>query len=121
MRLIPFIFLIVLSFSTAKDLYEIGPSKIHGKGVIVSEFISKGERVAPAIVFSPFLQVTEVFGRWLNHCEVNYTAIFDNETDEKGNLWMVAAIDMDPGDEITCNYDAYGKILKPSDPHYTRC
>ena len=56
-------------------MYHIGPSNIHGDGVIASDHLKKGDRVGLGIVWEwtgmggliPLPIVTDDLGKWINH------------------------------------------------------
>jgi hypothetical protein len=91
-------------------LVEIGPSQIHGHGVLATDDILEGEW---QVVYgqtvqewnrfcfegNPFFQPFSPF-RFLNHADKPNCAIVD----EKGMTYIVAERDIENGEELTIDY-----------------
>ena len=119
---------------------RIGPSKIHGIGLFAEEFIEKGtvlwefhedldQRYTMALVYSlpptcrsqlmNYGYVNKKTGmlvmcmddaRFFNHsCEPNTTGMSD---DNDGEGMTIASRDIEPCEEITCDYEEFDDDLK---------
>lgn len=122
MRGVWFLFFFVVV--AAGSSFRIEKSSVHGRGPAATRHIRAGAKVAVGAEIFPFPpHVTRDFGRWVNHCGVSPTASLNPKPDEAGRFWVVALVDIRPGEEITCDYDAPGLswIVDPSGPDYVEC
>ena len=99
-------------------MFKIDKSKIHGKGVIATQSIQKGQSLGEGIsfifLFFPF--VTEHLGQWINH---SYTPNAILEWNEKNFTWDVVTIhDIKANDEITLNYIATPWYIQGPENHF---
>jgi len=96
--------------------YQIGPSKIHGKGVIALYTINKGEVIDKGIDywlgFIP--HITPDFGSWLNHSNHANTSL-NYITD---GYYVVATQNIRKGEEITVNYNQAPWYIDGAKPWY---
>ena len=97
---------VLLRVQDEKDNYKIGPSSIHGNGVMATKFIKKNELIKPA--FLPDMKITE-FGAHLNYSE-NPNAI----TKRIGKYYLTYSLqDIHPEEEITIDYRVNKNLEQP--------
>jgi len=89
--------------------YKIGPSSIEGKGIIATSVISKGSIIGKAydiIGKTPqgyIIGNSHTLGTYHNHCLTpNAKPII-----KRNEIHFTAIHDIQPQEEITCNYNAY--------------
>ncbi len=94
------------------DNFTIGPSNIHGNGVICKKYILGGSFINNAILLTGNRIYTTNFGTNLNH------SIKPNaETRKEGNIYKTyAIIDINPGNEITVDYTKNKELLEQPKP-----
>jgi hypothetical protein len=129
-----FLFL-ALAAAAAAPLYRIAPSAIHGRGAFAAARVAAGAAIGPAarVVLScnvprraePMnltLSVAPELGAWVNHCARAPTARVDRRLDA-GVLWLRALKDLQPGTELTVNYNAddMAGLLVPAPDDYRIC
>jgi len=93
------------------DNFNIGPSNIHGNGVMCKTPISNGSFINNAILPTGHAMniKTTKFGAHMNH-SVNPNA----ETRKEGDIYKTyAIIDIKPGDEITVDYTKNKELEQP--------
>ena len=91
-----------LQSGDARGVWHIGPSRIHGNGVILSREIAAGALVGVGIgyVLGFIPTITADFGAWINHSNrPSCSLLFLN-----GNYWVVANRTMEGGEEVTVDY-----------------
>ncbi len=106
----------------SERLFEVGPSKIHGEGLIALRRIEEGTKIVAGWEFFPSPGVTED-GSWVNHCGIRPSTKLTFEPKSFGEWWIVSLRDIEPGEEITCDYDAPGleNMVKSSGEGYVEC
>ena len=108
------------SMDYTEKKYIIGPSNIHGNGVICTDPIEKDERIDVAIIVNSeddSVLITPEFGALINH-KKDANAILYTENGEM--YYLVANRDISPTEEITANYDDEGmpSFIDGSKPEY---
>lgn len=89
--------------------FRIGPSKIHGQGVIATKYIKPGEFINVALVPSKTNHKITVFGEYINHCDKP-----NAETRLKDDYYKTYCIeDIAPDDEITVDYRKNQSLEQP--------
>jgi hypothetical protein len=114
---------ILLYRASSSKKFKIGPSKIHGNGVICTRTIQKGERIG--IAFTRNLETQEIFitpdfGVFLNHkVKSNIRFIMVKQGDIEV-YYSVAIQTISVGEEITVNYDGEDVpyFIEGSKPEY---
>lgn len=99
-----------------RGAWHIGPSKIHGQGVIASRSLAPGSLVGVGIGYRMglFPSVTSDFGAWINHSyHPSACLMFLN-----GLHWVVANKAIEPGEEITVDYRRTPWYIKGPESHY---
>lgn len=99
-----------------RDSWVIGPSKIHGQGVLAKRALAPGTLVGVGIGYrlGVFPTITSDFGAWINHSfKPSCKLLLMN-----GNHWVVANSAIEPGDEITVDYRSTPWYVKGPEPHY---
>jgi hypothetical protein len=87
--------------------YEIGPSQIHGKGVLCTEEIDEGEKIDIAIITNKDkVTITPYFGVYINHLRQSNTQFTKEDDGENEIYYLIASRQISPGEEITKDYDA---------------
>lgn len=88
-------------------LFAIGPSKIHGKGLMAKTFIHKGQIIGVVI---DGRKVTRDMGKWVNHSyQPNARLLL-----YRNRYYLVALKNIDRGQEIVADYrDTPDFIEKP--------
>lgn len=85
--------------------YTIGPSDIHGRGVICKQKIAKNEKIDIAFIFNKGennAEITPDFGKYINHKKEANANVY---TEDDNIYYIVANKDIFPNEEITANYD----------------
>lgn len=91
--------------------YCVGPSKIHGDGLIAKSFIYANQIIGVAIDGT---RVTADMGKWVNHCyQPNAQLQFHNN-----RYYLVALKDIDRGQEIVANYHHTPHFIKKPESWY---
>lgn len=98
--------------------YKIGESEVHGKGVIATSDIKKGENIGNALnlKYGVIIDITPELGKWINHswypnCELQKSVYTWN----KMSWDLIANKNIVKGDEIMMDYrDTPWFIAKPS-------
>mmetsp|Transcript_48855 Transcript_48855/g.126778 ORF Transcript_48855/g.126778 Transcript_48855/m.126778 type:complete len:195 (-) Transcript_48855:51-635(-) len=112
--------------------YRIGKSKIAGCGVIATRHIANGTRIGAVWVedprskeAGPFARLiprhfTPWFGRAVNHCNVPDSHL---EEDDQGTVFTVASRDIEPGEEVTGDYNEaarqFPRLVEPAPAGWT--
>lgn len=117
-------------YNPADDFYtftslSIKPSKIHGKGLFANKLIKAGDNIMlshkkfsyedDGVEYEESV-TTSPYSKMYNHNESNPNAV--NNFDESGkNLYLTAIQDIEPGEEITTNYNDLDEptLESPSD------
>lgn len=100
-----------------KGMWHIGPSKIHGQGVLATRDLAPGSLIGVGIGFRlGFIPIiTQDFGAWINHSyKPSACLMFFN-----GNYWIVATRSIPKGDEISVDYNKTPWYIKKPEPHWT--
>ena|SRR6185312_1418127 len=101
-----------------KKKWAIGPSKIHGSGIIANCNIKEHEIVDVGIDYwmgiIPY--VTPHFGSWINHCENANTHLI-----YFGKHYIVSQKPIKRGEELTVNYNLTPWYIDRAKPWYTSC
>lgn len=94
--------------------YYIGPSKIHGKGVIANKFIPSAEIIDIAIHHHFYLypEITSNFGSMINHSYQANSYLHK----EKDKYYVVASRPIRRHEEITVNYHHTPWFISKPDP-----
>jgi hypothetical protein len=107
-----------------KKKYKIGPSSIHGNGIICTETIEIGEIIDIAIVKN--LSTNEIiispdFGVYINHQMNSNTKLELIRVHDHENYYIIAIKQIQPKEEITCNYDGEDipSFIDRSKSHYS--
>lgn len=91
--------------------FRIGPSKIHGQGVISTKYMKPGEFINIALTPSKTSHQTTIFGKYINHCNEP-----NAETRLENNYYKTYCIgDINPDDEITVDYRKNQSLEQPQD------
>lgn len=94
--------------------YEVGPSKIHGKGVLATKNIKAGDIIGTplSVKYFVYIDITSDLGIWLNHSWCPNAKIMKRE---KEHVWdLIALQDIKKGSEINMDYrDTPWFISKP--------
>lgn len=105
--------------------FKIGPSKIHGQGVVSTKNLECGESVGEAIVLEwlwgvvPVPVITKDLGVWINHSYTPTTDLKWMSKDGCPKAWhLVAARDLSRGDELTLDYAHTPWYIEGALPHY---
>ena len=82
--------------------FRIGPSKVHGSGIIAIGEIKQGEVIGVAIVMNKIIpHITEDLGRYVNHSnKANSRLQLSN-----GKYYLVATKDIKVNEEVFGNYN----------------
>ena len=98
--------------------YELLPSAIHGIGVIVNRPFQKGEIIGLGFTIqNGRAEITPKFGAYINHCASCPSATV--RPDRKGQWWVVALRNLEPGDEISVNYADTPESIKKAPAEWT--
>lgn len=89
--------------------FKIGPSKIHGKGVISTIYIKADSFINNALIPTNKEYKTTLFGSYLNHSK-KPNAITKKEDDIYKTY---ALVDIKLGDEITVDYTKNKELQQP--------
>lgn len=96
--------------------YRIGPSRIHGQGLMAERSIVVGELIDVGIDYHlgiiPY--ITPHFGSWINHCQHANTKL----TYLEGKYYIVATHLIKKGEEITVNYNQAPWYVNGPEPWY---
>jgi hypothetical protein len=95
--------------STIDKKLSVKKSNIQGKGLFIDQPVKKGEIIGLAHVNN---QATPVVGKYHNHSEENPTAV---NVQQGNKRYLVAAVDLMPGTEITTNYRMQPDLEQPED------
>jgi hypothetical protein len=114
-------FLLYQASSSKK--YTIGPSNIHGKGVISGRAIQAGERIGIAFTWNVKtheLFITPDFGVFLNHKVKSNSRFTMVKQGDIEIYYSVANQTISAGEEITVNYDGeeVPYFIEGSKPEY---
>jgi hypothetical protein len=112
--------------------YKLARSKIAGCGIIATDKITNGTKIGIVWVkdprskeAGPFAELmprhfTPWFGRAVNHCSVSDSHL---EEDDQGTVWTVASRDIEPGEEVTGDYNEAARqfphLVEPPNPEWT--
>jgi len=96
-----------------EDAYEIGPSKIHGNGVMAAKNFKVGDFINICVSkigdSAPFLKITP-FGSYINH-SYKPTGVIKKEPPYYNTY---ANTDLKPGDEVTVDYTKHKEFKQPN-------
>ena len=83
--------------------YRIGPSSIHGQGIITKYTINKGEIIDKGIdyIWGLFPYITPYFGSWINHSNHANTQLCYLEN----GYYIMATQMIKKDEEVTVNYN----------------
>lgn len=100
-----------------RGVWRVGPSKIHGQGVLATRDLAPGSLIGVGIGFRMGLIpiITEDFGAWINHSSKPSGCLMLLD----GNYWIVATRYISTGDEITVDYNRTPWYVKKPEPHWT--
>jgi hypothetical protein len=99
LAMIPSISLIQkIIISMSNHLYVVKSSSIHGNGIFAAENMPRGTEVG---VVSRDKNVTDDFGRWVNHSECMNNGFIEDVGD---NTYFVTSRRVYEGEELTVNY-----------------
>ena len=114
---------ILLYHASSSKKFKIGPSHIHGNGVICTRTIQKGERIG--IAFTRNLETQEIFitpdfGVFLNHKVKSNIRFIMVKQGVIEVYYSVAIQQIGTGEEITVNYDGEDVpyFIEGSKPEY---
>ncbi len=96
--------------------YVIAKSKIHGHGVVAMEKIKRNELIGVGITYTFLVvpHITQDFGRWVNHSySPSARLIYLNK-----EYYVVANRDLNPGEEVSVNYNTCPWFIQRAKPHY---
>lgn len=98
-------------------MFHIGPSAIHGQGIILDKFYKPGDRIAIGIYYGfLFPVITDNFGKWINH-SWNPTGYLDWDNNRRA-WWVAAKYNLYPGTELTVDYRFTPDFIKKPDPKW---
>jgi hypothetical protein len=95
--------------STFNNGLSVKKSNIHGNGLFAEKPFKKGDLIGLAHVNN---QPTPIVGNYHNHSEDNATALNISNGNKR---YLVAARDLEPGNEITTNYRLQPELGQPED------
>jgi SET domain len=99
-----------------RGVWRIGPSAIHGQGVMATRKLAPGSLIGVGIGYRMGFvpAVTSDFGAFINHSyEPSASLMFLN-----GVYWVVAAKTLDAEEEITVDYRKTPFYIRGPEPHY---
>ena len=99
---------ILLYHASSSKKFKIGPSNIHGKGVICTRTIQKGERIGLGFTMdlkTNELFITPDFGVFINHKLKSNIQFIMIKNGYLEMYYAVAIQTINAGEEITVNYD----------------
>lgn len=104
--------------------FTVGPSQIQGLGLFTKRRRTKGERLFVAI--NPDETVTSI-GSKINHCPgkdrngvLPNTYLSTTPDKTTGEWWIIAADDIEAGEELTVDYTHTPDFISKPDPNW-RC
>lgn len=100
-----------------RGVWEIGPSKIHGRGVLCRRAILAGSLIGVGIGYrcgGLLPLITSDFGAWINHSDRPTASLLYLA----GNWWVVANGAMEAGDEVTLDYRKTPWYVRGPEAHY---
>lgn len=106
--------------------YKIAPSAVEGCGMFATRRITKGEKIGvvwvPDNYWKAVVHFSPWFGRAINHCpEDKSTTRLELQSDN--SVWSVAKKDIDPGEELTGDYNeahaSFPYLVQGADPAWT--
>ena len=114
---------ILLYHTSSSKKFKIGPSKIHGNGVICMRTIQKGEIIGLGFtrdLKTDKLFITPDFGVFINHKLKSNIMFIMIQNGDLEMYYAVAIQTMNPGEEITVNYDGEDipNFIEGSKPEY---
>lgn len=99
-----------------RGVWRVGPSKIHGNGVLATRELAPGSLVGVGIGFLiGFIPlVTSDLGAWVNHSyKPSCSLLLLN-----GNYWIVASSQIEVGQEITVDYNRTPWYISRPETHW---
>lgn len=111
---------------TSFQSYKIQPSPVQGCGMFATMKIKKGEKIGVVWVrddhWTAVVHFSPWYGRAINHCpgDKSTTSLV---ADPDGSVWSVAKRDIEPGEELTGDYNEahyqFPKLVQGADPAWT--
>lgn len=115
----------LLLLPPSEKKFYIGPSKIHGHGVLAATRLRKGESVGAGIVFSRVLglvkvpHITDDLGVWINHAYEPTAELQKRDVGKPSEAWHIVAVrPLRRGEELTLNYNDCPWYIEEALPHY---
>ena len=99
--------------------FKIGPSNIHGKGVLALRHLKKGDSLGEAIIYEwwgifPIPSITKDLGIWINH---SYKP--NSNLKWKHSAWhLVTTEPIETGEEVSLNYEDTPWYIEGARPEY---
>ena len=104
-----------------EKVWKVADSEVDGQGVILTAPVPEGVAIDVAITGEwPFMEVTEEFGRWVNHCKHSANVVLQCGL-HGGDWWVVALRDLAAGEEITADYDVQPWFVQDAPPSFVDC
>jgi hypothetical protein len=100
-----------------RGVWRVGPSRIHGNGVILQRAVRPGAMIGVGIGYrwgGWLPSITSDFGAWINHSDTPSASLLKLN----GNHWVVANRALAPGDEITLDYRRTPWFVRRPEPHF---
>lgn len=99
-----------------RGVWKVGPSNIHGQGVLTTQELRAGSRIGVGIGYRLGIipAITSDFGAWINHSYQPSASLMFLD----GMYWVVAAKNLAPGDEVTVDYRRTPWYVKGPEFHY---
>jgi hypothetical protein len=99
-----------------KNNYYIGPSKIHGNGLMANRNFRKGQIIGVVVYYSfnLFPQITGEFGSWVNHSYNPNSQLYYRDN----RYYLVAIQDIYGNQEIVANYNHTPWFIKKPEHWY---
>jgi hypothetical protein len=97
-----------MPYSPLPEYLAIGPSQIHGAGILATEDIPGEVVIGITHVYDPNFQhnyIRTPLGGFINHSESANCELIDDETEEYKQLKTLKKIEQ--GDELTLKYSLY--------------
>lgn len=95
-------------------IFKIGPSKVHGNGVIAVRDIAKGETIGTAIIYKAFRPEVTDMGKYVNHSyQPNSRLQF-----VAGRYDLVATEYIKADEEIIADYNDTPRFLEKPKPDF---
>jgi len=101
---------------TVRNVWRLGPSPIHGTGVLVNRQVNAGSLIGVGIGYrlGVIPSITSDFGVWINHSyKPTASLLFLNN-----NYWIVANRNLYANEEVTVDYRKTPWYVRGPESHY---